>query len=179
MSALDFNRLISDLGIWGFRDLELVKANINRRGAALIKQIFYGTPEYDMAFNLRDEILRKPWGRSFTEDDLTQEQEGIDTNWGYFQDGVLVSVGTLTPISKETIKIRYLATREEVQGQGFGKAVLLAMEEFALSQNYSKIVLESRVSAEGFYRKYGYQSQGEEYYPEFIHIPHIEMFKLL
>lgn len=145
----------------------------------MVKQIFYGTPEYDMAFHLRDEILRKPWGRSFSEDDLSKEREGIDTNWGYFQGGTLLCVGTLTPLSKETIKIRYLATRKDSQRKGYGKAVLFAMEDFARSQNYQKIVLESRVSVLEFYRKYGYQTDGEEYYPEFIQIPHIKMFKFL
>lgn len=145
----------------------------------MIKQIFYGTPEYDMAFQLRDVVLRKPWGRSFEEDDLSGEREGTDTNWGYFQDGKLLCVGTLTPISNDIIKIRYLATLPEAQGKGYGKAVLSAMEDFARSQNYKQIVLESRVSAQEFYRKYGYQTEGEEYYPEFIHLPHIKMYKFL
>lgn len=144
----------------------------------MIKQIFYGTPEYDMAFKLREDVLRKPWGRRF-DDDLTKEKEGIDTNWGYFKDGKLVCVGTLTPISKDIIKIRYLATSPEAQRKGYGKAVLAAMEEYARSQNYKQMVLESRVSAQEFYSKYGYQTEGEEYYPEFIHIPHIKMFKNL
>jgi ribosomal protein S18 acetylase RimI-like enzyme len=145
----------------------------------MVKQIFYGTPEYESAFQLRDIVLRKPWGRSFKDDDLSKEQKGIDTNWGYFQDGTLVCVGTLTPVSNDIIKIRYLATHPSVQGKGFGKAVLSAMEEFARSQNYTQMILESRVSAQEFYRKYGYQTEGEAYYPEFIHIPHIKMFKIL
>ena len=145
----------------------------------MIKQIFYGTPEYDMAFQLRDIVLRQPWGRSFKEDDLTKEKEGIDTNWGYFQDGNLLCVGTLEPITEGTIKIRYLATLPGAQRKGYGKAVLFAMEEYARSQNYKQIVLESRVSARKFYEKYGYQTEGEEYYPEFVHIPHIKMFKML
>lgn len=145
----------------------------------MIKQIFFGTPEYDMAFQLRDEVLRRPWGRSFEEDDLSKEQKGIDTNWGYFQDGILVCVGTLTPVSNDAIKIRYLATKEGARGKGYGKAVLFAMEDYARSRNYKKMVLESRVSAQEFYEKYGYQTEGEEYYPQFIYIPHIEMFKVL
>jgi len=145
----------------------------------MIKQIIYGTPEYDMAFQLRDIVLRKPWGRSFEEDDLSREQEGIDTNWGYFQDGTLLCVGTLTPISPDIIKIKYLATLPDAQGKGYGKAVLSTMEDFARSQNYRQIVLESRVSAQEFYKKYGYQTEGEEYYPEFIHLPHIKMHKFL
>lgn len=145
----------------------------------MIKQIFYGTPEYEMAFQLRDMVLRQPWGRSFEEDDLTKEQEGIDTNWGYFQAGNLLCVGTLEPITEDIIKIRYLATHPEAQGKGYGKAVLFAMEKYARLQDYKQIVLESRVSAQGFYGKYGYQTEAGEYYPEFIHIPHIKMFKTL
>lgn len=145
----------------------------------MIQQIFYGTNEYEMSFQLVDEVLRKPWGKSLAGDDLSTEQEGIDTKWGYFHEGTLVCSATLAPVSEDIVKIRYFATKEEARGKGYGKAVLLAMEEFARKENYKKIILDARVAAQQFYQKLGYQTQGQEYIHEQIQVPHIKMYKVL
>ena len=42
-----------------------------------LKQIDYGTEEYKQMVNLRNEILRKPLGLSFTAEQLDKEKEDI------------------------------------------------------------------------------------------------------
>ena len=42
-----------------------------------LKQIDHGTPEYRKMINLRMDILRKPLGLSFTQEELSKEKDDI------------------------------------------------------------------------------------------------------
>ena len=42
-----------------------------------LKQIYHGSPEYDQMVQLRYEIMRKPLGLCFTDDELKKEKDDI------------------------------------------------------------------------------------------------------
>ena len=141
-----------------------------------IKYIEFGTSEYEESLKIRDEVLRIPWNRSISEDDLSLE-DGHDILIGGFSDNVLQGIIVLHPIDNERIQIKYLAVYEKNRGYGIGKALVSESEEYGKNNGYKEIFLESREKAVNFYEKMDYTVVGEFFMPEFVPIPHIPMIK--
>lgn len=141
-----------------------------------IKYIYFGTEEYGESLQLRDEVLRIPWDRSITEDDLSLE-DGHDILIGGFIENRLEGVIILHPMDRKRIQIKYLAVYEKNRGLGIGKALVLESEEYGKNNGYEEIFLESREKAVNFYKKMNYTVIGEFFMPEFVPIPHIPMIK--
>lgn len=70
-----------------------------------------------------------------------------------------------------------IAVIKEFRQRNIGKAVMEALEEHARHLEAIAIELSAQCSAEGFYEKLGYKSQGEVYLDQFC--PHIKMVKKL
>lgn len=56
----------------------------------------------------------------------------------------------------QTLKIGRVATLPAYRGRGYGKQVLLAMENYGRRQGLTKSLIHSEVTAKGFYEKLGY-----------------------
>ncbi|MGI9158802.1 MAG: GNAT family N-acetyltransferase [Saprospiraceae bacterium] len=141
-----------------------------------IFQIEFGTPEYDETVRLRDEVLRKPLGLSFTAEQLATEYDSlhlIATDLG----GRLIACLVLVPVSESTIKMRQVAVRPDLQGRGVGKAIVLAAEALAADGGFQEMVLHARETATEFYRKLDYRTEGKQF--EEVGIPHYKMRKTL
>jgi ribosomal protein S18 acetylase RimI-like enzyme len=107
-------------------------------------------------FFVRWSILRKPWGQKMgTEVDEFEDEAyhimGIDS-----KERVL-AVGRIHNISSNIAQIRYMAVLEKYTKLGFGTKVLKLLENYAIDNKISKIVLNSRESAIDFYIKNGYK----------------------
>lgn len=68
------------------------------------------------------------------------------------------AVGTvrLEPLEKEKYLVRRMAIDPEMQGNGLGARVLEVAEGIAAQRGAKEFVLESRLTAIGFYEKQGY-----------------------
>ena len=67
-----------------------------------------------------------------------------------------IACGALKPYNETTIEIKRMYTHAEVRGKGFGKAILLELEQWAKELGYSSLLLETGVSFEAaihLYRK--------------------------
>ncbi len=141
-----------------------------------ITPIQFATPEYDETVQLRDLILRKPLGISFTVEFLSKEY--ADTHLAAYSDsGLLLGVLLLTKCSEDTVQMRQVAVREDLQKQGIGKALVLFSEDYAKQQQYKKMILHARLVAVPFYKNLAYEVVGEEYME--VGIPHLSMEKIL
>ena len=137
--------------------------------------IEFGTPEYDEAVSLRYEVLRKPLGLEFTEEQLSKEYE--DVHIACFDEmermaGILI----LTSIG-EDVKMRQVAVRPDVQNRGIGKQMVVYAEHWAKHKGYKKMILNARETASHFYLNLGYKIEGDKL--EEVGIPHFFMWKEL
>ena len=87
-----------------------------------LKQIDYGTPEYQQMLNLRYEILRKPLGLQFDPKELESEKNAILI--AAFEEEKMLGCCFLIPVDSETVKLRQIAVQNNLQGKGIGASLL-------------------------------------------------------
>ena len=138
-----------------------------------LRFIDYGSPEYKEMIARRMEILRKPLGLSFNEEDLAKEKD--DILLGAFEDDQLVACCILTKVSEETCKLRQMAVHEKMQRNGIGAALMHFAENVARDAGFKSMIMNARKTAQGFYEKLGYKADGNEFIE--VTIPHYEMRK--
>ncbi|WP_259659779.1 GNAT family N-acetyltransferase [Zwartia hollandica] len=87
--------------------------------------------------------------------------------------GDVIGTGRLLPDGH----IGRMAVLRPSRGKGAGAAILLELIEQARSQGFLQVVLSAQTHAKGFYAKYGFTQEGEEYMD--ANIAHILMRKTL
>lgn len=139
----------------------------------------YGSCDYHTMLDLRNEVLRKPLGLSFTAEQLQQEINDIFiAGFTTLNDKeILAGCCILTPISENTVQLRQMAVSPALQGKGTGKEIILFAEAYARKNNFDILTMHARKEATGFYQKLGYDFCGEEFTE--VGIPHYEMRKNL
>jgi predicted GNAT family N-acyltransferase len=140
-----------------------------------LKQIDHGSSEYRQMVQLRDEMLRKPLGLGFTPDELERESEDILI--GAFDEEELLACCLLTRLDNQTVRLRQMAVRNELQGKGIGRALMQFAENIARDNRYKLLTMHARKTALDFYRKAGYEITGPEF--EEVTLPHFKMQKKL
>ena len=125
--------------------------------------------------NLRNEILRKPLGLLFSEEELEKEKE--DILMGAFEDDRLLGCCLLTRMDDGTVRLRQMAVPNSMQGKGVGRALMIFAENIARDLGYKKLCMHARKTAVGFYQKLGYGIAGDEFVE--VTIPHYIMEKAL
>jgi GNAT superfamily N-acetyltransferase len=101
-----------------------------------LKIVDHGSPEYRQMLKLRDDILRKPLGLSFDEDELEGEKDNLLI--AAFED-------------------------DEMLGCCIGRALMQFAENLARDRGYKVLTMHARNNAIGFYEKMGYRKKGEEF----------------
>lgn len=137
--------------------------------------IEFGSPEFDEALTLRAEILRRPLGLSFSEEEISQEFDSYHIGSYDSKDHSLLATLTLLPIDKNVLKMRQVAVAQSVQSKGIGSKLVRASEKLARKLAFKQIVLHARDSAVHFYTKLGYSKVGEPFTE--VGIPHAKMVK--
>ena len=140
-----------------------------------LKIIDHGTKEYQQMVKLRDDILRKPLGLSFSPEELEEEKNNLMI--GAFEDGNILGCAMLVEESPSVVKLRQMAVLNAVQGKGVGRALMQFAENLARDHGYRVITMHARKNAVGFYEKMGYAAKGSEFTE--VSIPHYEMEKQL
>ena len=124
---------------------------------------------------LRDDVLRKPLGLYFTEDELESEKQNL--LMGAYEDEQMLGCCMLVEEEPQTVRLRQMAVLNDLQGKGIGKALMQFAENLARDRGYRRNTMHARKNAIGFYEKMGYKKIGEEF--EEITIPHYVMEKEL
>ncbi|HEY1022975.1 MAG TPA: GNAT family N-acetyltransferase [Flavisolibacter sp.] len=140
-----------------------------------LKIIDYGTKEYKQMLKLRNDILRKPLGLHFTEEELEKEKHHM--HMAAFEDEQMLGCCMLVEEGPETVRLRQMAVVNDVQGKGIGRALMQFAENLARDRGYKRITMHARKAAVGFYEKMGYRQIGDEF--QEITIPHFVMEKEL
>ncbi len=140
-----------------------------------LKMIDYGSKEYDQMVALRHQMLRKPLGLSFTNEELANEKSNILL--GCFDDDVLEGCCMLVEANLTTIRLRQMAVLSGLQGKGIGRVLMIFAENVARDRRYQKIIMNARVTSIPFFEKLGYHVNGSEFID--LTIPHVVMEKEL
>ena len=136
----------------------------------------FGTPAYDETLRLRDDILRKPLGLDYQEEQLSKEYTDFHLAC-YNENFDLLGCMVLTPKEKGNIKMRQVAVKENIQGKGIGTKMVEDCEKICLEKGFQKIVLNARDTAIPFYTRLNYDIVGEQFTE--VSIPHHKMEKCL
>ncbi|MEO6818198.1 MAG: GNAT family N-acetyltransferase [Ginsengibacter sp.] len=140
-----------------------------------VRQIDYGTREYEQMLNLRQEILRKPLNLDLMAENL--EGEKNDILIGAFDEDMMLGCCLLTRVDNSTIQLRQMAVQDNLQGKGVGGTIMHFAENVARDKGYKKMMMHARTTAEGFYEKLGYHIVGDEFME--VSLPHFIMEKNL
>lgn len=142
---------------------------------ANVRQIEYGSNEYDAACALRHAVLRAPLGLSLYDEDLTQESDHL--HYGLFNDvAKLIACAVVIPLENGLAKLRQMAVSEKYQGKGAGRHLMQGIESALVEKGFQHLELHARVTAVPFYQKLGYRVTGEKFTE--VGIPHVRMEKL-
>jgi GNAT superfamily N-acetyltransferase len=140
-----------------------------------LKIIDHGSKEYRQMVKLRDDILRKPLGLGFTEDELEEEKDNMLI--AAFEDDDILGCCMLVEEKPGTLRLRQMAVLNDLQGKGIGRALMNFAENLARDQGYKVMSMHARKNAVGFYEKMGYKVAGNEFLE--VTIPHYVMEKKL
>ena len=140
-----------------------------------LKQIDHGTIEYNQMVKLRDDILRRPLGLTFTTEQLNNEKEDILI--AAFEEDEMLGCCILSPIDHNTLRLRQMAVQKKLQGKGIGESIMNFAENLARDKGYKTLMMHARDTAVGFYEKFGYKIKGEKFIE--VNIPHHIMEKIL
>jgi|SRR6185436_2733488 len=140
-----------------------------------LKIIDHGSKEYRQMVQLRIDVLRKPLGLSFTEDELAKEKAHILI--GAFEEEKMLGCCMLIKLEDGSVRLRQMAVLNNLQGKGIGRALTQFAENIARDIGYKKITMHARKPVTGFFEKLGYRVSSDEFLE--ITIPHYEMEKML
>jgi GNAT superfamily N-acetyltransferase len=126
-----------------------------------LKIIDHGSPEYQQMIKLRDLVLRKPLGLSFTPEDLEKERDNMLI--GAFEDEQMLGCCMLVEEQPDVVRLRQMAVLNDLQGKGIGRALMNFAENLARDRGYKIIRMHARSNATGFYEKVGYKIKGEPF----------------
>ena len=140
-----------------------------------LKIIDHGTSEYRQMIKLRDDLLRKPLGLSFTNEELEKEKDNMLI--GAFDDEDILGCCMLVEQDPTTVRLRQMAVLNDLQGKGIGKALTIFAENIARDHGYKIMNMHARKNVVGFYEKMGYKVIGDEFIE--ITISHYVMEKEL
>ena len=140
-----------------------------------LKQIDHGSAEYKQMLNLRDTMLRRPLGLTFSHDELMKEVD--DTLIVCMEDEKMLGCCILTKLDNETVRLRQMAVADNLQGKGIGASIINFAENIARDKGFRKVVLHARDTVIGFYEKFGYNITGKQFVE--VNIPHHLMERVI
>jgi len=142
----------------------------------IIREVEYGSDEYREILEMRDRLLRRPLGLTWSKEDLDGESEQL--HFGLFdEDNTLIACVVMKLLDPQTAKLRQMAVDEPYREIGAGRRVVQGVEEILRQRGVRRIQMDARATALGFYRKLGYQIEGDLFTQ--VTIPHYRMTREL
>jgi len=138
------------------------------------------TPETESEWNdyydLRYRILRQPLGKERGSERNDGDADGI--HFALFENGKIEAIARLDKVNDTTCQVRFVAVEQQLQGKGFGKRIMEAVEKRGQQDGFEWLILHARDYALPFYEKLGYTLIGPSY-KLFDVLQHFQMEKRL
>ena len=138
--------------------------------------IEHGSPAYEQACLMRDEMLRKPLGLSLFDEDLEAESGFIHVA-GRDGAGRVQAYLQFKPVDSRVVKMQQVIVAAHLQGQGVGRELVNFSEAHARSAGYSEVTLHAREVVMSFYEALGYLREGDVFTE--VSLPHFKHRKRL
>ena len=133
--------------------------------------------EFERYYRLRWKILRAPWKQARGSEQVADD--AVSTHlMALDDDNTLMAVGRVHFNGIREAQIRFMAVDIAAQRNGVGTQLLQALEDRAIAHGASRITLDARETALGFYRKRGYNPLGPGH-TLFNCVAHVQMIKEL
>ena len=113
--------------------------------------------EFKKYYNLRYEVLRKPWGQPMGSERDKREETSIHRMIVDENSGDVLAVGRLQFNSIHEAQIRYMAVADKFQGKGLGSQLISVLEDVARGKGIQRIILSARENSLQFYKNNGYE----------------------
>ncbi len=107
-----------------------------------------------MMVELRYNLLRKPLGLTFSEEELASEKDDILICC--FADKKMEGCCLLTEEAPQMLRLRQMAVVSGLQGKGIGRVLMQFAENISRDRGYRKIMMHARKTAIPFYENLGY-----------------------
>lgn len=111
--------------------------------------------EWKDYYDLRYRILRKPLGQPMSE--VKTAEDDTATHFALYEENKLKAIARLDLKENSGAQVRFVAVDTELQGKGFGKKLMLGIEEYCKQQGIEKIELQARENAVQFYLSLDYK----------------------
>jgi len=112
---------------------------------------------YDLRYRVLRAPLHQPRGSEKNEGDVT----GI--HLALYDSGKVQAIARLDQPEEYISQVRFVAVEENLQGKGYGRLIMEAVEQKSKELGNRKMVLHARDYALDFYLKIGYTNLGESY----------------
>lgn len=117
------------------------------------------TPQSDLEwkhyFDLRFRILRKPLQQPLGSEKNEGDTTGI--HFALYEYQVLKAIARLDLQAENVAQVRFVAVEDNSQGKGFGKKIMLEIENYCKQNQLIKIELQARENAVPFYLSLDYE----------------------
>lgn len=117
--------------------------------------------EWSDYYDLRYRILRQPLGKERGSERNEGDAEGI--HFALFENGKIEAIARLDSVNSTTCQVRFVAVEQQLQGKGYGKRIMQAVEEHGRQEGFELLILHARDYALPFYKKLGYILIGPSY----------------
>ena len=112
--------------------------------------------DFEQYYNLRYEVLRAPWQQPRGTEHAPDDDTAIHALLLDETDKA-AGVCRLHAETPEEGQLRFMAIREDLQGQGLGRLLLEFLETKAQELGCKFITLQAREKAVSFYERHGYE----------------------
>lgn len=109
---------------------------------------------YAQTLQLRDVILRQPFGLSIYDEDLSYESENFF--FGMVENDELLGTVNYFVKSDNVAQVCAFAVRADKQKQGIGSQLIIALLTELQARNFKKCIVSARPEAVKFYEKFGF-----------------------
>ena len=120
-------------------------------------------PLYQFERELRNTVLLRPIGLP---DYGWEKKDSSSWHFVALDNGKLVGCVVLAPPDKEghTAQLMQMAVETSEQGKGIGRLLVKELLSFAKLQEIKEVICHSRLYANEFYQKLGFEIYGEVFY---------------
>jgi GNAT superfamily N-acetyltransferase len=139
------------------------------------REIELSSPEYAAMLRLREAVLRRPLGLTFTAEEMALEPACL--HLAALAGAAVIGTVLLQPLDAGTIKMRQVSIAPERQRQGIGEGLVRFAEEVARQRGFTRMIAHARSTAAAFYERLGYTPEGEPFLETTI--PHLLVTKPL
>lgn len=117
--------------------------------------------EWDDYYHLRYDVLRKPLNQPPGSE--RNEGDAIGIHFALYDEGQLRAIARLDRFEPEIAQVRFVAVDSALQGRGYGRKIMAAVEAVSQLRGDKKMILHARDYAVEFYKKQDYNLIEESY----------------